>query len=561
MSRPIAVLLIGLCLPCTKSAVVRADGRGLVRQWRVTEVSLTADREYTDPFDWQVNRLSAEFRGPGGRVLEVLGFWDGGKSWKIRFAPTVPGDWTYETSFSQRDDFGLHGQRGTIRADKPLGENPVYRHGGFLQISPNGRHLTYTDGTPFFWLGDTWWRCPSSGVPFANFKRMVDVRSRQGYTVFQAHGHRPIFPTKPTEVARSWAPESGVGAFAAVRETGSETLRYWRETDKYHAYANDRGIIGVIGFAGHSLLDSVSLSDLRRLWHYYLARYGAYAVTFLITQEYNAMIGDMESRVPKLLELGRFIHRVDPYGRAISVHPWVIPRDHRQAWSESWHDFIMLQGGHRQYVNPRVYHEIYFAEPVKPILESEANYEAFRNDRFHVDADCIRRTAYTAIQCGSFGFTYGAQGLYAGVLSKELPGPTSRWGPVLTWAEALELPGGAQMQHLRNCYESVAWWKMEPRPELLRTEPKLSERQQTLVKSDGDTVFLIYFLQGTDPRKAIWLKAAKKDMAYTATWFDPRTGEKKVLSEPLVPESGELKLPDRKDNQDWMLIVRKDGMT
>ena len=95
MSRPIAVLLIGLCLPCIKSAAVRADGRGLARQWRVTEVSLTADREYTDPFDWQVNRLSAEFRGPEGRVLEVLGFWDGGKSWKIRFAPTVPGGWTY----------------------------------------------------------------------------------------------------------------------------------------------------------------------------------------------------------------------------------------------------------------------------------------------------------------------------------------------------------------------------------------------------------------------------------------------------------------------------------
>ena len=559
MRNTIVGLLIGHCLLWLDGTAFSADVAINAQQWRVLELSLMAEKEYADPFDWTVAGLAAEFRGPDGRLLKVRGFWDGGKVWKIRFTPTAPGDWTYQTSFSQREDSGLHGRRGSVHADVASGTSLIDQHGGFLRVSPNRRYLTYTDGTPFFWLGDTWWRCPSSGVPFEVFKQMVDVRSQQGYTVFQAHGHRPIFPADPTEITRVFSPESGINVFAAVRECGAETLRYWRETDKYHAYANEHGLIGVIGFSGHSLLDSVSLEDLQRLWHYYMARYGAYAITFLITQEYNAEIGDVESRVPKLLELGRFIDRIDPYDRAFSAHSWVISRDRRQAWSEPWHDFIMLQAGHRHFANPRTYYEIYATSPTKPMLESEANYEAFRNDKFHADADCIRRTAYTAMQCGSFGFTYGAQGLYAGVLFKNLPGPTARWGPVLTWKEALNLSGGTQMQHLRECYESVAWWKLEPRPNAVRTQPELAERQRMLVKADGNNAFLIYFLQGTDPRLPAWLREIKRDATYTATWFDPRTGRTQALPAPMKPQSGELKLPDRNDDRDWMLILTKSG--
>ncbi len=462
------------------------------------------------------------------------------------------------TRFSHTDDRGLHQQQGVLIAQEPGGDNLIYRHGGFLRVGQNGRYLTYSDGTPFFWLGDTWWRCPSRGVPLAAFQQMVDVRSRQGYTVFQAHGFRPIFPSDPTEVDRVFSPASGLNAFQALHDTSAEAVRYWREIDKYHAYANDHGMLGAMGFSGHQLLDDISLDELKRLWHYYLARYGAYAMTFLITQEYNATLGDVQSRVPKLLALGQFIHQVDPYQRAMSAHPWVLPRDSREAWSQPWHEFTMLQGGHRQYVNPRVYHEIWNAKPVKPMLECEANYEAFRNDTFDADAACIRRTAYSAIQCGSFGFTYGAQGLYAGVLYKKLPGPTAKWGPVLTWDEALQLPGGQQMQFLQQLYQSFDWWRFEPRPDAASTIPPLEPRQQILVKADGEATFLVYFPPGTQAELPCLLLGTTPNTAYRVAWFDPRTGVRTELTGSTTADVSRLMLPDRPDNQDWILIVRRE---
>ncbi len=550
----LTVGLAAMLLPCGPGAsrqAVASEKPDAAHLWQPCELTFTAERCYEDPFDFESLRLTATFEGPGGEKLELPGFWDGGQTWKIRFAPTSPGKWTYVTRFLVSADTGLHDRRGTIEVRPSQGDNPIFRHGGFLRVSSDGRYLTYTDGTPFFWLGDTWWCCPSANVPLECFRQMVDLRASQGYTVFQGHGHRPIFPELEPGKPRPFAPEKGMGAFQAVHGTGPEVLRYWREVDRYLAYANAKGMIGVMGFAGHRLLDPIALEDLKRLWHYYIARDGAYGVTFLITQEYNARIGNLDERLPKMLALGRFIKEVDPYRRAMTVHPWWHGGDGRQAWDESWLDFIMLQAGHRRFAPPEFYRAIYRREPARPFLESEANYEAFRNERIHVDAAAVRRSAYTAIQAGSFGFTYGAQGLYGGVLRREAPGPTARWGPVLTWEEGLALPGGAQMQHLRTCYESVAWWKLTPRPTAVVPACDI------LTKAEGDQTFLLYFLAGGKVPPGARLKDVDDGGIYAAEWFDPRTGRVHSTVEKLAATADGLKLPERPDHRDWMLILKK----
>ena len=520
-------------------------------QWQVTELSFTTAFEYDDPFDFRQTALVGVFDGPDGEHLEIPGFIDGATTWKIRFTPTRPGRWTYTTRFSRTDDAGLHDRRGILAAAPATGPNPLHQHGGFLRVSKDHRYLTYSDGKPFFWLGDTWWACPTANVPFDNFRKLVDRRVSQGYTVFQAHGHRPIFPDVSADAPPSFAPEKGIGAFQATKQVDADTLRYWRETDRYIEYADQQGLIGVMGFAGHSLLDPISLNDLQRLWHYYIARYGAYPITFLITQEYNAQLGKLEERLPKMLAIGDFIKQTDPYRRAMTVHPWANRRDGRQAWSEPWHDFIMLQAGHNHFPKPSYYIDIFNLRPAKPFVEAESNYEGFRRERFTADAAAIRRTAYSAIQSGSFGFTYGAQGLYGGVLRKDLPGPTSRWGPVLTWKEGLELPGGAQLEHLRACYESVDWWRLMPRPDAVMPAGDV------LVKADGDQAFLLYYRSPGGVDANSMLQGTAKNAEYAAQWFNPRDGSRKNLSNELTSGAEGLRLPTRPDQEDWLLILQK----
>jgi hypothetical protein len=133
------------------------------RQWQMLELPFTAEKDCADPFDFARAKFSAEFRGPDGARLEVPGFWDGERAWKIRFTPTRTGEWSYLTRFSDATDRGLHGQHGVFRAEPPGTDNALRQHGGFLNVSANQRYLTYTDGTPFFWQLK---RCRCCGVRF-----------------------------------------------------------------------------------------------------------------------------------------------------------------------------------------------------------------------------------------------------------------------------------------------------------------------------------------------------------------------------------------------------------
>lgn len=505
-----------------------------------------AETEVADPFDFEKAKFSATFVGPDKTRVEVPGFWDGGRMWKIRFTPPQAGEWSCLTSFSNAADGGLHQRRGRFHADAPdttTSTNAVRQHGGFLRVSEDRRTLTFTDGTPFFWLGDTWWAAPSAAMPFENFRRAVDTRVAQGYTVFQAHGHRPLFPD---------ARGAGMGALEATSKPDAETLRYWREVDRYYAYADEKGLVGAVGFASASHLDRHSLPELKRLWHYHIARHGAYPITFLITQEYNMDPDERAAKIPELIALGQFIKDTDPWKRAITAHAWVHTRDRGQAWNEPWLDFIMLQAGHKRTMSGKFYRSLWPRTPAKPFLEAEANYEGFASDTLTVDAARIRDTAYVAMQCGSLGFTYGAQGLYAAVLDRAKPGPTAKWGPVKTWEEGLQLPGGAQMQHLRACYESVEWWKLQPLPNAVEPAANL------FVKAGGTETALVYFpakVKVAPKTRFVGLPATSR---YAAEWFDPRTGERTKVGAASTTDAKELVLPSRPDEQDWMLILRRE---
>ena len=96
------------------------------------------------------------------------------------------------TSATDSSNSGLHHVTRTVQSDAYSGNLEIYKH-GFLRVSANGRYLTYADGTPFFYLGDTHWilsheRFDTSNAPgvSSQFKYIVDKRVSQGFTVFQS---------------------------------------------------------------------------------------------------------------------------------------------------------------------------------------------------------------------------------------------------------------------------------------------------------------------------------------------------------------------------------------
>ena len=64
--------------------------------WRATELAFEAGADYDVPGADAVT-FDAVFTHESGEKVSRPGFWDGGKTFRVRFAPTKPGRWQTET--------------------------------------------------------------------------------------------------------------------------------------------------------------------------------------------------------------------------------------------------------------------------------------------------------------------------------------------------------------------------------------------------------------------------------------------------------------------------------
>ncbi len=527
-------------------------------QWQVCELSFQAANMYERPYTEVA--LGCQFRGPDDRSYQIAGFYDGEGVWKIRFCPDRPGDWSWKTECN-RPDTALGGKEGrfvvasaaeTVSADG----DPLARHGGILQVSANRRHLTYSDGTPFFWLGDTWWFCPGNPVPIRGssnsayesmFKTLIEKRQAQGFTVVH------------------WASLGQFGehsnheAFMRTKNGGEFDPNYWKEYDLYVETANAAGIIPVIGFGFSSGLDPWSLEELEYLWRYVIARYGSHSASWLICGEYNQNGGDRQNRIEKVLKLGASIKEYDPYKRAMTVHPWYFKEETRDAWNHDWYDFVMWQGAHVGHGNvpPTASYED-SAKLGKPYLEGETQYEGIYGgfEGRAVTADDVRLSAWHAMQSGCCGYTYGAHGLWYPTQNADDKMFTEDWGFAHPWWEALQFPGPDQLKILKSFYEKIGWTRFRPRPDLLRLEGEYGDATRPLLQvaenDDENVKAVVYF-----PQKSGWdlaVRAEGIDAKYFV-WFDPRTGEQ-TEAEAIATDEKPLLLPERPDDTDWVLMLQ-----
>src|SRR5207249_6589870 len=168
--------------PTARCAEVKSPARFGI-QHCVAEWSWTSGKIYDDPFnDLELDVL---FTDPRGREQRVPAFWAGEQSWHVRFAPDTTGKFTYRTICSDTNNAELHGQQGELDVAPYSGTNQLYRHGA-VRVAADHHHFEQADGTPFFWLGDTWWMglCRRLRWP-EDFQLLTADRVQKGFTVIQ----------------------------------------------------------------------------------------------------------------------------------------------------------------------------------------------------------------------------------------------------------------------------------------------------------------------------------------------------------------------------------------
>jgi hypothetical protein len=241
------------------------------------EWSYTSGKTYLDPFnDVELNVLISD--GDGQEVV-VPAFWAGDQTWRVRFAPRQIGRYTFRTVCSDTGNADLHDRTGTILVARYDGLNPLLRR-GFLRVAADRRHLEHADGTPFFWLADTWWMGLTKRLSWpADFQALAADRVAKGFTVVQIVAG--LYPDM------DWYDERGANeaGFPWARDFSAVNPAYFDMADLRIAHLVRAGIVPcIVGEWGY-FMDIAGPEVLKKHWRYLIARYSAYPVVWCAAGE------------------------------------------------------------------------------------------------------------------------------------------------------------------------------------------------------------------------------------------------------------------------------------
>ncbi|MCW1886496.1 DUF4038 domain-containing protein [Luteolibacter flavescens] len=547
------ILGSGLALPLLTGALEAADFTA--EQWRVAEIPLTSAIAYPDPF--QDVEVTATFTGPGGQIITRPAFWDGGNTWRVRFAPTATGEWTMTTTCTDAGNSGLQGITRSVQCDAYTGTLPLYQR-GFVKVAPSGRYFTYADGTPFFYLGDTHWifiheRFSTSNVPGvpSQFKYTVDKRVDQGFTVFQSESihvpHGEGAHDDPSEEPHA----DFTDGFTAADLPGLENM------DRKFAYVADKGLLHAhagITWAQDPANPVFTEDYMGRLGRYWAARFGAYPVLWTVAQEIDPyMYGAFNATtIQRWFAGAQGMTEHDGYGHPLGAHMEnmgsIASDPRRSTWSaKPYHKWwpVQMQGDLSGHTGPR---NFYNSTPAKPVVLYEGPY-----DHFWTDTKGARGAGYKAFQWGMCGYGYGAAGVWNDIYALGDYGTAYQMpARYMDWHTGANLPAGQQMTYLRNFYTSLEWWKLVPRFDDAAWSAFV-EPARSLLSSDGDKTFVVYFFGSGTTTGTLRGMAAT---TYEASWFDPRTGATTKIGG-VTPVNGQWNLPARPDAEDWVLLVKQ----
>jgi hypothetical protein len=455
--------------PCTKATSRARAAAPTTPANMPVELSFTARGAYVDPFN-QVT-LDALFTDPAGTVRRVPAFWAGGRTWKVRYASPLTGAHAFRTECSAAADTGLHGVAGRVTITPYRGKNPLYAHGP-VQVAANQRHFEHADGTPFFWLGDTWWMglCQRLQWP-QGFKQLTADRVQKGYNVVQIiAGLYPDMhafdPRGANEAGFPW--EEG---YAHIRP------EYFNKADERLAHLVAQGITPCIVGAWGYFTAWMTEDQLKAHWRYLIARYGAWPVIWCTAGEANLpwylvpnFPFDDRAMVSAWTRIMRYLRETDPFHRPVTIHPTAIKRyTARHATDdETLLDFDMLQVCHAQ--NEAVglavgaVRESYAATPRMPVLNGEPCYEMLMGT---ITAPWPRRAFWSCVLNGAMGHTYGGNGIWQ-FNQPGIPHGASPHGGNYgntPWQEAMHFSGSTHCALGKKLLLRFPWEKFEPHPE------------------------------------------------------------------------------------------------
>jgi len=524
-----------------------------IQQRQVFEVAFESTRHYENPYQDVDFHLVITL--PDGNEQIAPGFWAGDNIWKARVSISRTGDAAFRTICSNEEDVGLHGRAGVFAVQPYSGANPLLQRGR-LRIAEDKRHFAHEDGTPFLWIGDTWWMGLSARLDWPHgFQELTADRVAKGFNVIQIVAGP--YPDMPPGDPRN----NNEAGYPFLDEFARINPAYYDFADLKIAHLVRNGLVPcIVGMWGY-YLPIIGEERAARFWQYLVARYAAYPVVWCLCGE-GAMPwylakdrkADTARQKKGWTEIMRRVRTTDSYHNLITIHPTQFGRD--QVEDDSLMDFEMLQTGHSDMDSvPNVIHSVAKAvarEPRMPVVNSEVNYEGILGRCWQ---NVQRLCCYHTLLHGAAGFTYGANGIWQA--NTDTPyGPSPHgvcWGNT-PWREAMRLPGSAQVGHAGRCLSQFPWWELEAHPEWMDGADKVSDPYAPVATGIPEKLRIFYLpLCWTPPA----VRALEPGLKYQAWYFDPCTGKRHEIGEISGDADGNWRPPIPPEAHDWLVALER----
>ncbi|MDY3551048.1 glycoside hydrolase family 140 protein [Gemmata sp. JC717] len=436
------------------------------------------------------------------------------------------------------------------RADEP---KPLPK----LKVSDNKRFLVTAEGKPFFYLADTAWEL-FHRLDREQADKYLKTRAAQGYNVVQAvalaefdglnepnaYGHKPLIDNRPTTPNEKYFDHvDWVVNRAAEYGIYTALLPTWG--DKW----NKKWGQGPEVFTPES-------AEAYGVW--LGKRYKDRAIIWVLGGD-RPVETDAHKQITRAMAKG--LRAGDGGAHLITFHPTGGSGSSAPFHNDDWLDFNMRQNGHQAEFTGRYDKTLadYNLRPAKPVLDGEPIYEghpvSFKAKEFgHSTAADVRRPFYWDVFSGACGHTYGHHSVWQFYAKGRKPVNN----PLVTWEEAIEQPGGKQMQHGRRLIESRPYLTRVPDDSVLVADevgtsvPGAGTRRFAATRDEKGAFAMVYAPIGRSFTVAMGKVTGPKVKAW---WFNPRDGKATVIGTFSNTGTRTFTPPAEGELLDWVLVL------
>lgn len=427
-------------------------------------------------------------------------------------------------------------------------ERPWVKYGP-LQVSDTDAHfLSFKNGKPFFWLGDTGWEAIHL-LSREEISSYFKTRKAQGFNVIQtvilsefggltkpnAYGSLPFRDHDPAHLDTIKKKTNGPvrkydywdhvdftvdeaerqGLFIALLPCWGEYVipregnALFKTVGQAYAYGNflgkrykdNKNIVWILGGDRHP----DEIPDGIKLWR---------AMAKGIADGTNGL-NDMNKKTD-------YSTTLMTYHCSASSSTWF--------QNDGWLDFNMWGSYHDNYSNTKAFEQVYKdgALPVtKPTMNAEPAYEEapvnWLPDNGTFKAYDVRQIAYWSVFAGACGHTYGCNSVWQFYDEKRGRGT---YHPLNSWQKALLNDGAMQLKYLKNLMESRPQFNRKPANEIIvKGEGSGNDH---CIASLGERYAFIYLPTGYPVTVSLSRISNDKVRAW---WFNPRNGDAQLIGE------------------------------